>query len=107
MESITSGKLAALGVSADVPLVVSDDVGARKPDPIAFDALRRALGPADQYWFVGDDPVGDIEGARRSGFCTIWFDEGRPWPKFLLPANLRVQSLTEIADFIETNTDLI
>ena len=92
-------KLAALGITA--PLVVSDDLRVRKPSLEAFAALRAVLAPADQFWFVGDDPVADIAGARRAGFHTIWYDEGESWPQGLPGPDLRVRTLLDVADFLE------
>lgn len=96
---LQQAKLDAMGIR--VPLVVSDDVGARKPDPRAFAALRSALGPADEVWFVGDDPFGDVDGARKAGFRTIWFDEGTHWPSNVARADHEVRILAQIPRIIE------
>lgn len=57
------------------PVLVSDDIGARKPAVAAFDALRDVLAlPAERIWYVGDDPKVDIVGALSSGMRAVWFD---------------------------------
>jgi FMN phosphatase YigB (HAD superfamily) len=92
-------KMRALGIS--LPLIVSDDIGARKPSVAAFAALRAVLSPADRYWFVGDDPHGDVAGARNAGFGTIWFENGSPWPSDLAPPDHQVRSLARVAELVE------
>jgi putative hydrolase of the HAD superfamily len=43
-----------------------------KPAPAAFEAAVARLGlPAEWCLAVGDDPVNDIEGARRAGLRAI------------------------------------
>ncbi|HSB72450.1 MAG TPA: HAD family hydrolase [Candidatus Methylomirabilis sp.] len=58
-------------------IVVSADVGWRKPRPEIFaETLRRLnLGPADAI-FVGDTPEVDVVGAQAAGMDVIWIDHG-------------------------------
>jgi HAD superfamily hydrolase (TIGR01549 family) len=58
-------------------IVVSADVGWRKPHPEIFhETLRRmGIGP-DQAIFVGDTPEADVAGPQRVGMDTIWIDRG-------------------------------
>ena len=70
------------GVAAGLPelrpvrsLVISAEVGWRKPAAAFFDEVRRQAGlPADQIVFVGDDPVNDYDGARAAGLAAVLFD---------------------------------
>jgi putative hydrolase of the HAD superfamily len=56
-------------------LVISSEVGWRKPAPEFFAALGRATGlPAPRILHVGDDPDNDYEGARRAGLRAVLFD---------------------------------
>jgi HAD superfamily hydrolase (TIGR01458 family) len=49
-----------------------------KPDPAFFEAALARLGvTADQTLMVGDDVVGDIEGARRAGLKTALVRTGK------------------------------
>jgi putative hydrolase of the HAD superfamily len=74
-------------------LVISSEVGWRKPAPEFFGALVRTLGvPADQIMYVGDDLVNDYEGARSAGLQTILFD---PHDR-AAPSVVRVTRLTEV-----------
>lgn len=52
---------------------VSADIGVRKPDPRAYDALLRGLGvPASRVLFV-DDRGPNLAAAREAGMRTILF----------------------------------
>jgi HAD superfamily hydrolase (TIGR01509 family) len=75
-------------------VVVSADVGWRKPRPEIFaETLRRLnLVPSDAI-FVGDTPEVDVVGANAAGMDVIWIDHGvkslppgTPAPTFTVPA---------------------
>lgn len=54
-------------------VVISGDVGYRKPHPLVFDRLLEGLGvERDRVVFVGDDPEPDIQGAAQAGLQPIW-----------------------------------
>jgi putative hydrolase of the HAD superfamily len=54
-------------------VVVSDDVGWRKPCPRIFqDALNRMQVKAKDAVYVGDSPIEDIRGAKKLGLKTIF-----------------------------------
>ena len=56
------------------PIVVSGDLGYRKPDPRIFAlALRRLHLPASEVVFVGNDMFRDVYGARQAGLRTVFF----------------------------------
>lgn len=63
-------------------LVISSEVGWRKPAPEFFVAVVRQAGvAAEEILFVGDDPVNDEEGGRAAGLRTLLFDPpGRTQP---------------------------
>ena len=58
-------------------IVVSGDLGFRKPDPRMYEtALRKmALSPAEVI-FVGNDMFRDIYGAKSIGMKAVFFDSG-------------------------------
>lgn len=76
------GKLVDLGMGAMFEVVVvSGREGVSKPDPRIFNlALGRMGVEASDAWFVGNDPVEDIEGARKVGMRAIWVSGGGTWP---------------------------
>ncbi len=58
--------------------VFSDEVGVRKPAPEIFHAALRAVGgEVGTAVHVGDDPVLDVEGARRAGMRVIQVNPAR------------------------------
>ncbi|MFP3870844.1 MAG: HAD family hydrolase, partial [Syntrophobacteria bacterium] len=66
--------MAGLGlVSFFEVVVISGDLGYRKPHPVVFRELIEQLGvPGERIAFVGDDPEADISGAQQAGLQPIW-----------------------------------
>jgi putative hydrolase of the HAD superfamily len=66
--------IARLGLGPFFEVVlISGDLGYRKPHPLVFRALVDRLGVAEEeIAFVGDDPVADIHGAQQVGLRPIW-----------------------------------
>ena len=84
------------------PVLVSETIGAYKPSADAFAQLERALecAPSD-LWYVGDNPLVDIDGARAYGVRSVWFDwEGMQYPPELAPPVARIVRLSELAAVI-------
>ncbi len=80
------------------PVLASADIGQQKPGARAFEALLRTLGTRPQNtWYVGDDPRGDVGGARTTGLHAVWLDdEQRAYPPELLPPPATIHSLEEL-----------
>ena len=57
-------------------LFISEEVGARKPDPAFFAPVLRALGEPDRarVLMVGDNLLTDIRGGINAGLDTAWFN---------------------------------
>ncbi|MEX1176951.1 MAG: YjjG family noncanonical pyrimidine nucleotidase [Nitriliruptor sp.] len=57
-------------------VVISDEVGAAKPDGAIFDAAFAAMGspPRDDVVLVGDSVTADVAGGIAYGLTTVWFD---------------------------------
>ncbi len=54
-------------------VVISGEVGYRKPHPLVFQMLVDQLGVAkEDVAFVGDDADADVSGAQRAGLRPIW-----------------------------------
>lgn len=84
------------------PVLASSDLGAIKPDARAFEALVRcfAATPGD-VWYVGDDPVADVLGARNAGLQAIWFDaEDRRFPNDIASPATAIHRLSELAELL-------
>lgn len=71
-----------LGGLAEVT-IISDEVGAAKPDPAIFDAAFTAMGEPSRraVTLVGDSLTADIAGAVRYGLPSVWLAP----PDALLP----------------------
>jgi putative hydrolase of the HAD superfamily len=76
-------------------LVISSEVGWRKPAPELFAALASDAGVgADSILFVGDDPANDYHGAARAGLQPVLLDrDGRH--RGTVPR--RIEELMELA----------
>lgn len=84
------------------PVLVSEDLGVRKPEREAFFALAKLLDagpPAIVY--VGDDPVVDIAGALAAGMQAIWFQwEARTYPDGIPPPTATVAQIEDILRYL-------
>lgn len=92
--------LHAVGLDALCPcIVVSGELGHRKPEPKIFHEALRCLGleAGAEVLFVGDDPVADIGGARSAGLSTAWVHRGRTWPDGLPPPDHVVAHVADLA----------
>lgn len=74
-------------------LVISSEVGWRKPAPAFYAAVCRAAGvPLEEIVHVGDDVDNDYEGARLAGLGAVLFDpSGRT-----LEGRVAIRRLTEL-----------
>jgi putative hydrolase of the HAD superfamily len=74
-------------------ILISGDLGYRKPHPSVFRELIKQLGiQKNQIAFVGDDPEADVSGALQAGIRPIWTTYVRdnnilPAPGILGPAD--------------------
>ena len=79
-------------------IIVSEEAGYAKPDPRIFrDALIRAgLSKPEQVMFIGDNPLADIDGAKRFGMKTAWVRRGRQYPVDLLPPDHVIDHVAQV-----------
>lgn len=76
-------------------LIISSEVGWRKPAPQFFRAVCEAFHlPAARILYVGDDPANDYEGARAAGLRALLFDAQG---KHVDREPVSVRSLSELA----------
>ena len=55
-------------------MLISGELGYRKPHAIAFEELVKGLGvEKEKIIFTGDDPEPDIHGASKAGLNPVWF----------------------------------
>lgn len=82
-------------------MVISEEVGAAKPDPkMLFEALKIAGNiPASEAIVLGDSPTADIAAANNAGIDSILFTNGRPLPSSHA-ATWAVRTLEEACELI-------
>lgn len=87
-------KVEFLGLSTTIDfLIISEAVGAEKPDPAIFRAaLAAARARPREAVMVGDSWTNDVLGARRAGIRPVWFN------RFRKPRPTRHQ-VAEVASF--------
>jgi putative hydrolase of the HAD superfamily len=75
-------------------LVISAEVGVRKPDARFYEAACERLGlPAARLVFAGDHLENDVQGPNRAGMRAVLVDRGRSAPG---AGVMRVASLLEL-----------
>lgn len=56
-------------------ILISGELGYRKPHPFTFEELTRKLGIGkENILFTGDDPEPDINGSLKAGLNPVWFN---------------------------------
>ncbi len=79
-------------------IVVSDEVGWRKPKPVIFEEALRRLGVgARQALFVGDRAEIDVAGAQGVRMDAAWINrQGAPLPPGIRPPRFEIRDLAEL-----------
>jgi putative hydrolase of the HAD superfamily len=105
LPAVQASKVSALGIEPLVDAVVyADDFGGGKPSPAAFFEVLRRLGVEPRRSvFAGDDPVRDIDGARRVGMRTVlvWRPRRDGEVARTAAADVVVESLAEVPGVAE------
>ncbi len=97
------GKCRAAGLEQLAPfIIVSEEAGYEKPDPRIFrDALvATGLATPEQAMFIGDNPLADIDGAKRFGMQAAWIRRGRQYPAGLHSPDHIIDLVTEVGDIV-------
>ena len=94
------GMLSGAGV-ADLfdTIVVSDEIGWRKPRPEIFEEALRRLGvAAGDALFVGDRADIDVVGAQRMGMPVAWVNrDAKPLPDGIARPDYEIHDIGELA----------
>ena len=79
-------------------VVVSDEVGWRKPKPVIFETALRRLGvSAGEALFVGDRADIDVVGAQGVGMAAAWINrDAEALPPGLQPPEFEIRDLDEL-----------
>jgi len=88
-------------------IVVSDEVGWRKPAPVIFErALTRLAVSPDQALFVGDRADLDVAGAQSVGMRAVWINRGgEALPAGARPPEFEIRDLGELAGILGADGD--
>jgi putative hydrolase of the HAD superfamily len=83
------------------PILVSEHVGVKKPDPRIFEiALEQLQLEASDVWMVGDHPVNDVLGARDAGLTGVWLKGAtHVWPDGV-ERNLEIDGLPDLLELM-------
>jgi FMN phosphatase YigB (HAD superfamily) len=84
-------------------IVVSDEVGWRKPRRDIFDAALERLGVrAEESLFVGDRADMDVLGAQRIGMDAAWINrDAEPLPPGIARPTYEIRDLGELAAILK------
>lgn len=83
-------------------IVVSDEVGWRKPKAVIFErALARLAVRSDRALFVGDRADIDVAGAQAVGMRAVWVNRGgEPLPAGARPPEFEIRDLGELSGIL-------
>ena len=84
-------------------VVVSDEVGWRKPKPIIFELALKRLGTgAGDALFVGDRADIDVAGAQGAGMHAAWLNpDSEPLPAGVAPPEYEIRDLGELSRILD------
>jgi 2-haloacid dehalogenase len=79
-------------------LIISEEVGAAKPEAAFFDAAFERLGQLarSEALMIGDSLSSDIRGASRYGLDTCWYNPSRQPPPEDLALTYQIAALEEL-----------
>jgi FMN phosphatase YigB (HAD superfamily) len=84
-------------------IVVSDEIGWRKPRRDIFDAALHRLGVrAGESLFIGDRADMDVLGAQQVGMDAVWINrDGEPLPAGIKAPTYEIRDLGELAGILK------
>lgn len=83
-------------------VVISQEVGASKPDPKIFEIALDGVAPSDAL-MIGDSAASDVLGANRAGIPVCWFNpKGKTLPEGV-HADFEAKTLEECLEIAMAN----
>ena len=81
----------------------SESIGAQKPSQAFFDYVFAHIDGFDKRsaLLIGDSVTADIEGGRRAGLTTCWFNKKGISDCSEIPADYKINSLAELNGILE------
>lgn len=80
--------------------VISEEIGARKPDPAIFRALAARLDCPLVGWMVGDSLEMDVAGGNQVGLKTVWITSASPPPPSTIAPTATAATVADAVDEI-------
>ena len=78
-------------------IVISEAVDCWKPDPGIFQiAMDKAGTTPEETWFVGDNPIADVKGARDLAITAVWITGSHDWPESEPPPTYEIDELEQL-----------
>ncbi len=96
-------KIRRIGLDQHVDaIVVSEEVGAHKPDRRVFEAAAQRCGATltPTTWMIGDCPTRDVGGAQALGLRTVWMRRDRDWQASAPPPTAMVDTVPEAVSIV-------
>lgn len=99
---VQRAKVERTGISVFLSdVVVSEDVGIRKPDPAIFELAAQRCGTTlDGAWMIGDSAPADIGGAEAAGIRSVWMTMHRRWDEALYAPTAAASTFVEAVDIV-------
>ena len=84
-------------------LVISEEVGASKPDPGIFDAAFQVMAwpKTEEVLIVGDSLASDIRGGNNYGVDTCWFNPRQDPQTLDVKVHFEIRELRELLALLE------
>lgn len=106
-----SNKIKALGLEKFIEsslISISQEIGAEKYRPLAFERMMRLVPDVEEYFYVGDNPMKDFVWPNRLGWRTVMLiDNGRNVhpqqinvPSADYQAEIKISEFEELLDVI-------
>jgi 2-haloacid dehalogenase len=83
-------------------MVISEEVGAAKPDRAIFDAAFERIGRPlkSEALMIGDSLTSDMEGGYRYGIDTCWYNPTNQSQSIGMEITYQIRNLGELADIL-------
>ncbi len=87
-------------------LVISEEIGAQKPDQAFFEAAFEQMGRPDktEVLMVGDSLYSDVLGANNYGLSSCWFDKNQQGNSTEIKPDHTIKRLTDIRQVLRQST---
>jgi len=84
-------------------IIISDEVGAAKPDKRIFEIAHSRMNSPDKdsILMIGDNLGSDIKGGNAFGIDTCWYNPDSTEPYDTIKPTYKIKDLNEIPDLVE------